>query len=60
MVHRLLAIAIEVDRPNPKILDAHRMHEIAENINLRHRMAQYASRASHNIHKSVSYIIQCM
>ncbi|OXA50994.1 Exosome complex exonuclease RRP44 [Folsomia candida] len=52
MVHRLLAIAIEVDRPNPRILDSQRMHGIAENINLRHRMAQYASRASYNIHKS--------
>ncbi|CAL8094361.1 unnamed protein product [Orchesella dallaii] len=51
IVHRLLAIALEVEAPNQKILDPQRIHASCENINIRHRMAQYASRASYNIHK---------
>lgn len=57
VVHRLLAIAIEVEAPNQKILNSQRIHSVCENINIRHRMAQYASRASYNIHKCVSKII---
>jgi exosome complex exonuclease DIS3/RRP44 len=52
VVHRLLAAAIKVEGVDPRLLDTKLMTDIADNINIRHRMAQYASRASHNIHKS--------
>lgn len=53
MVHRLLAMATGVTEPDVKILVSKKIHELCENINVRHRMAQYASRASNNWHKSV-------
>jgi exosome complex exonuclease DIS3/RRP44 len=51
VIHRLLAIALDIDKPNQKILNSQRIHSTCEDINIRHRMAQYASRASNNFHK---------
>jgi len=56
MVHRLLAIALNYEKPDQRILNTNKIHEVSDNINIRHRMAQYASRASYNISKSVSYV----
>eukprot|EP00095_Tigriopus_kingsejongensis_P004748 snap_masked-scaffold510_size151595-processed-gene-0.0 protein:Tk04748 transcript:snap_masked-scaffold510_size151595-processed-gene-0.0-mRNA-1 annotation:"exosome complex exonuclease rrp44" len=50
IVHRLLAAAIGADATYPDLLDKKVTQRIANNINYRHRMAQYASRASVNLH----------
>ena len=49
-VHRLLAALIGADSTYPDLLDKKKTELIANNINYRHRMAQYASRASVNLH----------
>uniref|UniRef100_A0A915EFZ8 Protein DIS3 homolog n=1 Tax=Ditylenchus dipsaci TaxID=166011 RepID=A0A915EFZ8_9BILA len=46
MVHRLLATIIETDRVHPAMVDRKRLIRLTENMNRRHRQAQYASRAS--------------
>lgn len=46
MVHRLLAALLEVDQIHPNMLDRKKLFRQAENMNRRHRRAQYASRAS--------------
>jgi len=50
IVHRLLAASIGADATYPALLDKKQTQNIANNINYRHRMAQYASRASVNLH----------
>merc|ERR1711981_595027 len=50
IVHRLLAACIGADSTYPELLDKKKTQEIANNINYRHRMAQYASRASVNLY----------
>lgn len=50
IVHRLLAASIGADSTYPALLDKKSTQKIANNINYRHRMAQYASRASVNLH----------
>ncbi|TRY61520.1 hypothetical protein TCAL_13903 [Tigriopus californicus] len=50
IVHRLLAASIGADSTYPALLDKKSTQNIANNINYRHRMAQYASRASVNLH----------
>lgn len=50
IVHRLLAVSIMADQTYPELLDVKQTERIAQNINYRHRMAQYASRASVNLH----------
>ncbi len=45
-----MAAAIGCDATYPELLDKKKTQSIAENINYRHRMAQYASRASVNLH----------
>ena len=50
IVHRLLAASIGADVTYPALLDKKQTQNIANNINYRHRMAQYASRASVNLH----------
>jgi len=46
MVHRLLAALIHVDEVHPLMTDRKRLIRLTENMNHRHRKAQYASRAS--------------
>ncbi|KAI1724898.1 RNB domain-containing protein [Ditylenchus destructor] len=46
MVHRLLAAVIEADKIHPVMLDRKKLIRLTENMNRRHRQAQYASRAS--------------
>ena len=46
IVHRLLANVIEADTTYPELLDAKKCSDIAQHINYRHKMAQYAGRAS--------------
>ena len=50
IVHRLLAASIGADSTYPELLDKKKTQEVANNINYRHRMAQYASRASVNLY----------
>ena len=45
-----MAAAIGADATYPELLDKKATGNIANNINYRHRMAQYASRASVNLH----------
>merc|ERR1711939_922859 len=49
IVHRLLAVSIGADTTYAELVDKKQTQKIAENINYRHRMAQYASRASVNL-----------
>ncbi|KAK1124762.1 hypothetical protein K0M31_006122 [Melipona bicolor] len=46
MVHRLLAVCIGADATYPDLLDKKKNHALCQNMNYRHRMAQYAARAS--------------
>ncbi|CAK9828415.1 Exosome complex exonuclease RRP44 [Anthophora retusa] len=46
MVHRLLAVCIGADATYPELLDKKKCHALCHNLNHRHRMAQYAGRAS--------------
>lgn len=46
MVHRLLAALIGVDSIHPVMTDRRKLIRLTENMNKRHRKAQYASRAS--------------
>eukprot|EP00088_Acartia_fossae_P011168 TRINITY_DN15618_c0_g1_i4.p1 TRINITY_DN15618_c0_g1~~TRINITY_DN15618_c0_g1_i4.p1 ORF type:complete len:992 (-),score=249.26 TRINITY_DN15618_c0_g1_i4:1-2976(-) len=49
IVHRLLAVSIQADSTYAGLVDKKQTQKIAENINYRHRMAQYAGRASVNL-----------
>uniref|UniRef100_A0A0K2TTP1 Protein DIS3 homolog n=1 Tax=Lepeophtheirus salmonis TaxID=72036 RepID=A0A0K2TTP1_LEPSM len=55
IVHRLLAAYIGADATYQELLDKKSTQNIANNINYRHRMAQYASRASVNLHTHVFF-----
>ena len=55
IVHRLLAVSISADQTYPELLDKKHSEKIANNINYRHRMAQYASRASVNLHTHIFF-----
>ncbi|CAG0916314.1 unnamed protein product [Notodromas monacha] len=50
IVHRLLAVTIGADSTYPGLTDKNRTQVICNNINYRHKMAQYAGRASVNLH----------
>ncbi|XP_052231000.1 exosome complex exonuclease RRP44-like isoform X2 [Dreissena polymorpha] len=50
LVHRLLAVSIGADSSYPDLLDKHRTQIVCNNLNYRHKMAQYAGRASVNLH----------
>ena len=55
IVHRLLAVCIGADATYPELVDKKQTQKIAENINYRHRMAQYASRASVNLYTHIYF-----
>ncbi|OQR77660.1 exosome complex exonuclease RRP44-like [Tropilaelaps mercedesae] len=46
IVHRLLAVTVAADATYPELLDKHRVQMLCNNLNYRHKMAQYAGRAS--------------
>ena len=56
LVHRLLAVAIAADASYPSLLDKKKQQSICNNLNYRHRMAQYAGRASVGLHTQVLII----
>jgi len=55
MVHRLLAASIGADKTFPELLDKHQIQAICNNLNFRHRMAQYAQRASVALHTQLFF-----
>ncbi|XP_054270094.1 exosome complex exonuclease RRP44 [Macrosteles quadrilineatus] len=50
IVHRLLAACIGADATYTELLDKRKSHNLCHNLNYRNRMAQYAGRASVNLH----------
>ena len=50
MVHRLLAVSIQADSTYPNLLDKLKMQQLCNHLNHRHKNAQYAARASVNLH----------
>ncbi|XP_067651291.1 exosome complex exonuclease RRP44-like [Haliotis asinina] len=50
IVHRLLAVCIGADASYPALLEKHKTQSLCNNLNFRHKMAQYAGRASVNLH----------
>merc|ERR1712032_1559909 len=56
IVHRLLAVSINADSTYADLVDKKHAQKIAENINYRHRMAQYASRASVNLYTHIYFL----
>lgn len=55
VVHRLLAAAIGADATSPELLDKQHCQAMCNNLNFRHRMAQYAGRASVNLYTQVFF-----
>ncbi len=55
IVHRLLAVSVGADATYPDLLDKKVCQSVANNINYRHRMAQYAGRASVNLHTHIFF-----
>ena len=50
MVHRLLAVSIKADSTYPDLLDKEKSRQLCNHLNNRHKNAQYAARASINLH----------
>jgi len=55
IVHRLLAVSINKDSTYANLVDKKHTQKVAENINYRHRNAQYASRASVNLYTHIFF-----
>ena len=55
LVHRLLAACIGADSTYPQLLDKDAMVNHCDRLNHRHRMAQYASRASLELHSCIFF-----
>jgi len=55
IVHRLLAVCVGADATYPELLDKRKSQDLSNNLNYRNRMAQYAGRASVNLHTHVSF-----
>ncbi|XP_005070389.1 exosome complex exonuclease RRP44 isoform X1 [Mesocricetus auratus] len=55
IVHRLLAVAIGADSTYPELTDKHKLSDICKNLNFRHKMAQYAQRASVAFHTQLFF-----
>ncbi|RMC06964.1 hypothetical protein DUI87_16416 [Hirundo rustica rustica] len=55
IVHRLLAVAIGADKTYPELTDKHKLAEMCKNLNYRHKMAQYAQRASVAFHTQLFF-----
>lgn len=54
IVHRLLAVAIGADSTYPDLMDKHKQSALCNNLNYRHKMSQYAQRASVAFHTQVN------
>ncbi|XP_065176538.1 exosome complex exonuclease RRP44-like [Sycon ciliatum] len=55
MVHRLLAVSIGADNTFADLLDKHKVEKVCNQLNYRHRMAQYAGRASVGLHTQLFF-----
>uniref|UniRef100_A0A7N6FLL4 Protein DIS3 homolog n=1 Tax=Anabas testudineus TaxID=64144 RepID=A0A7N6FLL4_ANATE len=55
IVHRLLAVAIGADGTYPDLMDKHKQSALCNNLNYRHKMAQYAQRASVAFHTQLFF-----
>jgi len=55
IVHRLLAVSVEADATYAQLVDKKATEKVADNINYRHRMAQYAGRASVNLYTHIFF-----
>ncbi|XP_078258402.1 exosome complex exonuclease RRP44 isoform X2 [Rhinoraja longicauda] len=55
IVHRLLAVAIDADSTYPDIMDKHKQQALCNNLNYRHKMAQYSQRASVAYHTQLFF-----
>ncbi|XP_061082599.1 exosome complex exonuclease RRP44 [Conger conger] len=55
IVHRLLAVAIGADCTYPDLMDKHKQSALCNNLNYRHKMAQYAQRASVAFHTQLFF-----
>ncbi|XP_051882670.1 exosome complex exonuclease RRP44 [Pristis pectinata] len=55
IVHRLLAVAISADSTYPDIMDKHKQQALCNNLNYRHKMAQYSQRASVAFHTQLFF-----
>ncbi|XP_038055704.1 exosome complex exonuclease RRP44-like [Patiria miniata] len=53
LVHRALAVAIHADQSYPSLLDKQNVQTMCNHMNIRHRMAQYAGRASVALHTQI-------
>uniref|UniRef100_H2Y6C0 Protein DIS3 homolog n=1 Tax=Ciona savignyi TaxID=51511 RepID=H2Y6C0_CIOSA len=55
MVHRLLAASIGADKTFSELLNKTEVQKVCKNLNFRHRMAQYAQRASVALHTQLFF-----
>uniref|UniRef100_A0A3Q2ZA56 Exosome complex exonuclease RRP44 n=1 Tax=Kryptolebias marmoratus TaxID=37003 RepID=A0A3Q2ZA56_KRYMA len=55
IVHRLLAAAIAADSTYPDLMDKHKQSALCTNLNYRHKMSQYAQRASVAFHTQLFF-----
>uniref|UniRef100_A0A8D0GXL4 Exosome complex exonuclease RRP44 n=1 Tax=Sphenodon punctatus TaxID=8508 RepID=A0A8D0GXL4_SPHPU len=55
IVHRLLAVTIGSDCTYPELTDKHKLADLCKNLNYRHKMAQYAQRASVAFHTQLFF-----
>ena len=55
IVHRLLAVAVKADQTYPDLLDKHKTQKLSNHLNHRHKMAQYAARASIRLHTEIFF-----
>ncbi|GAA6067243.1 exosome complex exonuclease RRP44, partial [Tachysurus ichikawai] len=55
IVHRLLAVSIHADGTYPQLMDKHKQSALCNNLNYRHKMAQYAQRASVAFHTQLFF-----
>lgn len=55
IVHRLLAVAIGADSTYPDLMDKHKQSALCNNLNYRHKMAQYAQRSSVAFHTQLFF-----
>ncbi|XP_072884204.1 exosome complex exonuclease RRP44 [Hemitrygon akajei] len=55
IVHRLLAVAVKADSTYPDLMDKHKQQALCNNLNYRHKMAQYSQRASVAFHSQLFF-----
>ncbi|XP_060895956.1 exosome complex exonuclease RRP44 [Labrus mixtus] len=55
IVHRLLAVAIGADSTYPDLMDKQKQSALSNNLNYRHKMSQYAQRASVAFHTQLFF-----